>query len=709
MFSYLYLAAKYKMAKELEISKSPYQIETWTPEQIQEIALCSDPETGPLYFLTHFYKVKHPTRGSILFSPFSFQSTMLHNINTYKYNVVLFPRQSGKCCHFSTLIKVCDTTGKTYELPIGELYDHVTLSINIESYAIPSVSQPSTQSSNIVPRRSISDQVNRKFINVTELTGWKINTDTGWQPIIDIKKTVRYEVWEVTLSNGVFLKCADTHIVFDSTMNEIFVKNLHCGDTIQTKDGLSTVVNVENTFFTDYMYDIGVNSVDHRYYTNGILSHNTTTAAGYLLWYAMFIPDSTILIAAHKYSGAQEIMQRIRFAYETTPNHIRAGVTSYNKGSIDFDNGSRIVSATTTENTGRGMSISLLYVDEMAFLRNSIAREFWSSITPTLATGGNAIITSTPNSDDDQFWDIWTEANKCFDEYGNETELGRNGFKAFKATWRDHPERDEQWAKTERSRLSEAEFRREHECEPIVFEETLIDGIKLATLTSKDPIEHQGQVRWFKKPSREYTYLIALDPCLGTGGDNAAIQVLELPTFEQVAEWKHNRTIIQQQVRILKEIVHYLFTITNSRTTVYYSVENNTLGEAALVAINELGEDSFEGVFLHEPIKIGATRRYRKGFTTTQQSKTIACAKFKQMVENDKLKLYSKPLLSELKTFVRSNQSYAARTGDTDDLVMSMLLTIRMAQVVQNYDVAVYDKMREVDKEMVMPMPFIMI
>ena len=101
----------------------------------------------------------------------------------------------------------------------------------------------------------------------------------------------------------------------------------------------------------------------------------STSAAGYLLWYAMFVPDSTILVAAHKYTGSQEIMQRIRYAYESVPDHIRAGVTSYNKGNLDFDNGSRIVSATTTENTGRGMSISLLYCDEFAFVRPSIATD----------------------------------------------------------------------------------------------------------------------------------------------------------------------------------------------------------------------------------------------------------------------------------------------------------------------------------------------
>lgn len=190
----------------------------------------------------------------------------------------------------------------------------------------------------------------------------------------------------------------------------------------------------------------------------------STTAAGYLLWYAMFVPDSTILVAAHKFAGSQEIMQRIRYAYEACPDHIRAGVTNYNKGSIEFDNGSRIVSTATTENTGRGMSISLLYLDEFAFVRPTIAKEFWTAISPTLSTGGKAIITSTPNSDEDQFATIWKQANKRVDEYGNETELGVNGFKSYQAYWQEHPERDDKWAEGMRSQLGEERFQREIEC-----------------------------------------------------------------------------------------------------------------------------------------------------------------------------------------------------------------------------------------------------
>jgi len=102
--------------------------------------------------------------------------------------------------------------------------------------------------------------------------------------------------------------------------------------------------------------------------------------------------------------------------------------------------------------------------DEFAFVRPTIASEFWTSITPTLATGGKCIITSTPNSDEDQFAQIWKSANNCFDEQGNETELGRNGFKAFRSAWKEHPDRDNTWAEQMRAQLGEERFRREMEC-----------------------------------------------------------------------------------------------------------------------------------------------------------------------------------------------------------------------------------------------------
>ena len=453
---------------------------------------------------------------------------------------------------------------------------------------------------------------------------------------------------------------------------------------------------------------------DNRFSVNmlGRQMGKTTTAVGYLLWYGMFVPDSTILISAHKYTGAQEIMQRLRYAYEMCPDWIRAGVTSYNKQSIEFDNGSRIVAQTTTETTGRGMSVSLLYCDEFAYVEPNIATEFWTSISPTLATGGKAIITSTPNSDEDQFALIWKEANKRLDEFGNSLPVGRNGFAPYMAIWSQHPDRDDVWANEERSRVGEERFRREHECEFLVFDETLISSIKLSDLEGREPIMKMGQARWYKKINPKYTYIVALDPSLGTGGDPAGIQIIELPSFDQVGEWHHNLTPIQGQVRILRDICEYIndeCAKKGSATSLYYSVENNSVGEAALVAINEISEESIPGLFLSEPIKKGHVRRYRKGFYTTHTAKIGACAKLKHLIESNRMEINSKALVSELKSFVAKALSFEAKVGQHDDLVSAMLLAIRMAMVLQDWDPAVYDKMREErEDEWIMPMPVYM-
>ena len=433
----------------------------------------------------------------------------------------------------------------------------------------------------------------------------------------------------------------------------------------------------------------------------------STSAAGYLLWYAMFIPDSTILVAAHKYLGAQEIMQRVRYAYESCPDHIRAGVTSYNKGSLEFDNGSRIVSQTTTENTGRGMSISLLYADEFAFVRPTIASEFWTSISPTLATGGKAIITSTPNSDEDQFALLWKGANKCQDEFGNPTEVGVNGFKGFRSFWKEHPDRDETWAQQQRAALGVERFRREMDCEFIINDETLISPIKLLDLEGQEPLYKTGEVRWYKKPQKDKIYVVGLDPSLGTGGDPAAIQVFEANTTEQIAEWRHNKTDIPTQIRILTNIIQHLYDVVRDDKSIYFTVENNTIGEAALISIAEYGEENIKGYFLSEPG--GGSRRFRKGFNTSHKPKLAACAKLKNLIETDRMCIRSKSLISELKNFVAVGTSYQAKLGETDDLVMSTLLVVRALQVLQTYHANLDEQMRDHQDVTVEPLPFIMV
>ncbi|CAB4129572.1 large terminase protein [uncultured Caudovirales phage] len=391
---------------------------------------------------------------------------------------------------------------------------------------------------------------------------------------------------------------------------------------------------------------------------------------------------------------------------ETTTNPVKVNAISVNEPTIVYD---IVEVADKNHHFIANNTIKTKNCDELAFVRPSIATLFWTSITPTLATGGKAIVTSTPNSDEDQFAQIWKQANKCVDSYGNPTELGVNGFKAYSAKWSDHPERDQKWADEMQATLGEEKFRREICCEFIVSEETLISSMLLPTLTGIDPIEKQGQVRWYKKPKRGCTYAVALDPSLGTGGDNAAIQILELPTLTQVAEWQHNKTPIQQQVKLLRELTQYIYDCIGTTNDIYYSLENNSLGEAALVAIAELGEENICGTFLSDTTAQAGGKKRRKGFTVTNRSKLVACAKFKQLVESKKLTVNSKNLISELKNFIASGGSYAAKIGETDDLVMSMLLAVRMTQALQNYSVELDSVMRGNEEFDIMPMPFILI
>jgi hypothetical protein len=246
-------------------------------------------------------------------------------------------------------------------------------------------------------------------------------------------------------------------------------------------------------------------------------------------------------------------------------------------------------------------------------------------------------------------------------------------------------------------------------CEFLVFDETLISSIKLSDLIGKEPIMKMGQCRWYKKINPKHTYLVALDPSLGTGGDPAGIQILELPTFEQVGEWHHNLTPIQGQVRILRDICKFISdecAAKGATPSLYYSVENNSVGEAALVSMDEIGEESVPGLFLSEPIKKGHVRRYRKGFHTTHSSKISICAKLKHLIESNRMKINSKPLISELKTFVAKGLSFEAKVGQHDDLVSSVLLALRMAMILQEWDPAIYDKMREeTEDEWIMPLP----
>jgi len=433
----------------------------------------------------------------------------------------------------------------------------------------------------------------------------------------------------------------------------------------------------------------------------------TTVAAGFLLWKAMFTADTTILVTANKLNQALEIMDRIRFAYQNLPDHIRAGVTKYNEGTMSFDNGSKIVARATSTDAGRGLSITLLYLDEFAFVPPNKAKDFWTSIQPVLSTGGSCIITSTPKSDEDQFAQIWKGAIDNVDEYGNfrPGHLGRNNFFAVKVPWSEHPERDEAWATPFRETLGEARFRQEFECDFVTDDETLINPLALVGLKGISPDFYTGNVRWYKDPSPNKTYCVGHDPSLGTGRDYAAIQVYELPEMIQVAEWQHNNTAPRQQVSQLMKILMFIEQTMRDDPRqigdpeIFWTVENNTIGEAILQIIEDTGEERFPGVFISEKKRKGQTRRFRKGLNTDNKKKLSACARVKSLIESGRMLINSDQLIKELKTFVATESSFKAKPGSHDDLVMAMVLVVRMLDTVLHWSNSVGDLKEHIDDD----------
>lgn len=186
-------------------------------------------------------------------------------------------------------------------------------------------------------------------------------------------------------------------------------------------------------------------------------------AGAYLLWFAMFHFEKTVVIASNKNDNAMEMIHRVRFIYEHLPHWIKPGLTDdgWNKHSVGFDNGSRIISQATSENTGRGLSISLLFLDEFAFVRDSIAEEFWTSISPTLATGGSCIICSTPNGDTNRFAQLWRGANIPSPD---DPKIGINGFASIEIKWNEPPGRDQKFKEAEIAKIGEIRWKQEYEC-----------------------------------------------------------------------------------------------------------------------------------------------------------------------------------------------------------------------------------------------------
>jgi hypothetical protein len=409
----------------------------------------------------------------------------------------------------------------------------------------------------------------------------------------------------------------------------------------------------------------------------------TLTVAMYLLWYAMFSPDATLLIASKNQGHALEIAARVRFAYEELPNWIKCGLKYYNRHNIEFDNGSRIISEATTEKTGRGLAITKIYLDELAFINPRIQQELWSSLTPTLSTGGSAILSSTPNGDTELFASLWRGANTSGDG-----KPGVNGYAPFRVFWQEHPERDEKYWDEMVSQLGLLQTRQEVGCEFLSSDALLINSLKLIQL-SHSMVVHEDMGFKFWKPEDQLggqgkTYLVGVDPATGTGKDFSVIEIFEFPSLEQVGEWRSNDINIPMLYAKLKWILTRLSApVGRGRAEVIWSFERNGIGEAlAALYANDDKQPEFAELYCDQPSTT------KLGVFTSGKTKVLACLQLKSLVEKVKngLEIKSAQLLEELKNFIAKGGTYEAKSGSTDDCVMATIIIVRLLKRLAEYN-----------------------
>lgn len=528
------------------------------------------------------------------------------------------------------------------------------------------------------PRQELIDdeEGNSKFIEKTDISQYYVETDEGYSKIKNSYKTIKYKRWELILENGLFLHCADNHIVIDHCFKECFVKSLKVGDLVQTKRGVSAVELVQETDIFENMYDLELDDDRHLFYTNEILSHNTQTIAMYLLWYGMMADKDnpqTILIASKNNSHAIEIMDRIKYTYEELPMWLKPGVVVYNRHSITFDNGTVIKSESTTPKTGRGLAISKLYLDELAFINPRIQGELWASLAPTLSTGGDFIISSTPNGDSELFATLWRGAN-----------AGLNGFTPFQIEWHQHPERDDSYIKDMLGKLGDLKFRQEVMIEFLSSDSTLFDGVKMMNLQSTEPLYVDNDFNFWKRPrpGRENMYLVSVDPATGTGSDFSVIEVVEFPSLIQIAEFRSNKLNVPFLYAKVKWILDLLTSLDRGiRSEVFWTFERNGIGEA-LGAMYSVDETQNQWAELFSP------DAGRLGCYTVNRSKVQAALQLKTLIERVKggFKVNSSILIFEMKNFIVSAGSYQAKKGTTDDCISAFLGIARLMKHVSEFD-----------------------
>ena len=391
----------------------------------------------------------------------------------------------------------------------------------------------------------------------------------------------------------------------------------------------------------------------------------STTCVSYLLHYAVFNDNVNIAILANKASTARDLLQRLQLAYENLPKWMQQGIISWNKGSLELENGSKISSNSTSSSAVRGGSYNVIFLDEFAFIPNHIADDFFASVYPTISSGQSTkvIIVSTPRGMN-HFYRMWHDSEK-----------GKNEYVPTDVHWSEVPGRDQVWKEQTIANTSEQQFKVEFECEFLGSVNTLINPAKLRNLVYEDPIQRNAGLDIYEKPRKDHNYLMTVDVARGLGNDYSAFVVFDITEFpyKVVAKYRNN------------EIKPMLFPNVIQDTLKGY---NNAW---VLIEVNDIGEQVAN--ILHydleyENMLMAAMRgragqvvghgfsgkKSQMGVRTTAQVKKLGCSNLKTLLEDDKLLTLDYDIISELTTFAQKHNSFEAEEGCNDDLAMCLVI-----------------------------------
>jgi len=389
----------------------------------------------------------------------------------------------------------------------------------------------------------------------------------------------------------------------------------------------------------------------------------TVTAAACILHYTIFQEDKTVAIMANKASAAREVLNRYQIMYENLPLWMQQGVRVWNKGDVELENNSKVLSAATTASAIRGKSVNWLYIDEAAIIPNNIADEFFTSVYPTISAGETTkiLLTSTPLGYN-HFWKFW-----------NESEKGTNGLKNMFIPYYEIPGRDEKWLEEQKGLLGEVKFNQEVLCEFLGSTNTLINATTIGRLSSKEPIYQKNGLDIYVEPKEKHYYTIVADTARGIGGDYSACVVVDITAmpYEVVAKFRDNKIAPM----LFPDIIGKLGRDYNDA---FVLVETNDIGQQVVEILH--GEVEYDNILStvtenqRQYVSPGFGKSTKLGVNTSKQVKRQGCFTFKSLLEEQKLLIFDEHIISEISTFVEKSQSYQADEGYHDDLVMCMVL-----------------------------------